>query len=234
MLGEMKGKSPAILFYTSDFLTGTSFFNYEQLGRYIKLLCFQHQHGHLPENVFNDISNNDTAIQSKFKKDAEGFYYQDRLEKEIIKRDKYCESRVKNKEGKNQYTKTGHIKGHMTSHMENGNDNDNINDLSVDENRLLFNANFQKKLSLYVLNGIQDIERVMLSQEQKQQICGGVKIELNGDMYLEKLQRALNMTQDMTKANLNKFIKVIEADESYLDGLQEKKKHCMNWIKKNK
>lgn len=43
-------KDPAVLFYTSDFLSGVTFLSMEQRGQYITLLCTQHQHGSIPEN----------------------------------------------------------------------------------------------------------------------------------------------------------------------------------------
>ena len=43
------GKDPAVLFYTGDFLVGTITMNYEQKGKYIQLLCLQHQSGRLTE-----------------------------------------------------------------------------------------------------------------------------------------------------------------------------------------
>ena len=48
-------KDPAVLFYTSDFLTGTILMNYEQKGKYITLLCIQHQHGIIDKNSFDLI-----------------------------------------------------------------------------------------------------------------------------------------------------------------------------------
>jgi len=43
------GKDPAFLFYSSDFTIGTQFMTDEQVGKYIRLLCAQHQTGHLDE-----------------------------------------------------------------------------------------------------------------------------------------------------------------------------------------
>ena len=40
-------KDPAFLFYTGDFATGTQFLTDDQMGKYIRLLMAQHQHGHL-------------------------------------------------------------------------------------------------------------------------------------------------------------------------------------------
>ena len=42
-------KDPAFLFYTNDFDRGCQFFTDEQVGKYIRLLMAQHQHGHLSE-----------------------------------------------------------------------------------------------------------------------------------------------------------------------------------------
>ena len=43
------GTDPAILFYTSDFLTGTLTMSDKNVGKYIRLLCLQHQKGRLTE-----------------------------------------------------------------------------------------------------------------------------------------------------------------------------------------
>ena len=40
-------KDPAFLFYSNDFLTGTYTMTDEQVGKYIRLLCLQHQKGEL-------------------------------------------------------------------------------------------------------------------------------------------------------------------------------------------
>lgn len=98
-------KDPAFLFYSSDFLTGTQFFTHEQRGKYITLLCLQHQQGHLREqHMLMVCGTYDIDVFSKFTKDANGLYYQPRLETEIEKRNKYCESRRENrlKGGKEQ------------------------------------------------------------------------------------------------------------------------------------
>ena len=42
-----KNKDPAILFYPEVFIMGTIFMSDEEVGKYIRLLCYQHQHGGL-------------------------------------------------------------------------------------------------------------------------------------------------------------------------------------------
>ena len=94
-------KDPAFLFYTSDFLTGTSFLTNEQIGKYIRLLCHQHQNGHLKEKDMLKICvTHDEDIFSKFAVDEAGLYYNERLEEEVTKRKAYSESRRNNRKKK--------------------------------------------------------------------------------------------------------------------------------------
>ena len=87
-------KDPAFLFYSNDFLTGTFLMTDEQIGRYIKLLCLQHQKGHLKEkDMLNICKEYDEDIFSKFIQDEQGNYYNKRLEEEAEKRNKFVESR---------------------------------------------------------------------------------------------------------------------------------------------
>ena len=91
-------KDPAFLFYSSDFLSGTMLMSDEQIGQYIKLLCLQHQKGHLKEkDMLNICKTYDEDIFSKFKQDEEGNYYNQRLDEEIQRRKNYSESRRNNR-----------------------------------------------------------------------------------------------------------------------------------------
>lgn len=110
-------KNPAFLFYSSDFLTGVRLMTYEEIGKYITLLCLQHQQGHLSKDDMDAICGTYIPrIYSKFQQDSEGKYFNNRLEIEGIKRAKYTESRRQNR-SKKTYVK----------HMENENVNENIN-----------------------------------------------------------------------------------------------------------
>jgi hypothetical protein len=91
-------KDPAFLFYPNDFLSGTITMSDDQIGKYIRLLCLQHQRGHLTEKDMLFICKSyDEDIFSKFKIDDEKKYYNDRLEHEIIRRKAYSDSRSKNR-----------------------------------------------------------------------------------------------------------------------------------------
>ena len=114
-------KDPAFLFYPGDFTTGTQFFTDEQIGKYIRLLMAQHQLGHLDEKHMIMICKSyDNDIFSKFVKDSDGCYFNQRLEDEIVKRKNYSESRGKNRSSKNNISKS------YDNHMENRNKDINI------------------------------------------------------------------------------------------------------------
>lgn len=87
-------KSPAVLFYTSDFLTGTYELTYEQRGKYITMLCVQHQRSdnEIPESLFDRTIQGDNDIMSKFIKTPTGYYNQ-RMREESDKRKSFCNSR---------------------------------------------------------------------------------------------------------------------------------------------
>jgi len=119
-------KDPAFLFYTSDFLTGTLTMTDEQVGKYIRLLCLQHQKGELNEKDMLFIcKSHDEDIFAKFK-NIDGKYFNERLREESIKRIKYSESRRNNKLKKN-------ISSTYVQHMENENENEN-EDINKDDN----------------------------------------------------------------------------------------------------
>lgn len=130
------GKDPAVLFYTSDFLSGTIIFTDEQRGQYIRLLCEQHQlyPDHIPENHMISVClSNDSPVIKKFIKDNDGKFFNKRMEFEIERRISFCNSRSNNKSGrkrKKSYDKS--YENHMSLHMENENENRNENTIETE------------------------------------------------------------------------------------------------------
>lgn len=88
-----KGKDPAVLFYTKDWLVDTMGMTYEEKGIYIDLLCLQHQNGHLPKRQVEGIPE---AVREKFKEDEDGRFFNSRMEREKKKRAAYAVSRSEN------------------------------------------------------------------------------------------------------------------------------------------
>jgi uncharacterized protein YdaU (DUF1376 family) len=111
-------KDPAVLFYTSDFLSGTFTLTDEQVGKYIRLLCLQHQKGKLSaKDMLSICKAYDVDIYEKFKVE-DGFYLNEKMYNETIRRQKFTESRRNNaKTTKNDSISEAHAK-HMHKHME--------------------------------------------------------------------------------------------------------------------
>lgn len=119
-------KDPAVLFYTSDFLTGTLTMSYEQKGKYITLLCLQHQKGLLSEkDMYNICSTYDEDIFKKFIKDGDN-YYNERMKNEHEKRSAFSKSRSENrlKGLKTKEKKQKKKSSSYDNHMENVNVNE--------------------------------------------------------------------------------------------------------------
>ncbi|HIQ91042.1 MAG TPA: conserved phage C-terminal domain-containing protein [Candidatus Coprosoma intestinipullorum] len=103
--------------------------NNEQVGAYIRLLCYQHQFGHLSKQQVFSVTQDETVL-SKFKLDENGLYFNKRMDLEIEKKQKYSESRAKNRskstEVENNISKTyekdmNNICNSYEKHMENEN-----------------------------------------------------------------------------------------------------------------
>jgi len=111
-------KDPAVLFYTQDFLVGTMTMTYEQKGKYITLLCLQHQKGKLTlKDLQSVLTEEDIEIAEKFIKESDGFYYNQKLKFESERRKNYSESRRKNLMNKH---KNSHMVNDINSHLETG------------------------------------------------------------------------------------------------------------------
>jgi len=124
-------KDPAFLFYSSDFLVGTIFMSFEQKGKYITLLCMQHQKGHLTKEQVATVCD-DKDILSKFSLDKKGLLFNERLDKEVDKRASYTKNRLKNLASKGSKGvshmgshKVSHVAVHTGSHTENENEDTN-------------------------------------------------------------------------------------------------------------
>ena len=146
-------KDPAFLFYSSDFLTGTFTMSNEQVGKYIRLLCLQHQKIELTEkDMLNICKTYDEDIYSKFEC-IDGLYYNKRLRDESIKRKEYSESRKKNRKKKDM----SNICKTYDSHMENENENVNEN---INKDKIVL-----KKFNFSDLNGL-PIQYIQSTREQ--------------------------------------------------------------------
>jgi hypothetical protein len=146
-------KDPAFLFYSSDFLTGTMFMDNEQVGKFIRLICAQHQKGRLTEKDMLKICvTHDEDIFSKFTVDGAGLYYNERLEQEVEKRKAYSESRRNNRKKKEDMIDTSLS---YVQHMENENENENIID------NVVIDKPIEEKPKRFVKPTIEQLEAYM-------------------------------------------------------------------------
>lgn len=118
-------KDPAVLWYTSDFLTGTNHFTNEEIGLYARLLALQHQQGHLSEEFINRIAGKRfpkiwPVVKSKFSIDNEGNFFNERMEKEIEKRKEH--SRKQKEKVVKRWNNRGNT---VVLPLENENENEN-------------------------------------------------------------------------------------------------------------
>jgi hypothetical protein len=151
-------KDPAFLFYSADFIVGTLLMTNEQVGKYIKLMCLQHQKGHLCEkDMLNICLTYEKDIFEKFAKDESGKYYNERLEEEILKRKKYSESRANNRKSikKENINNKDIFNISLTydEHMEN-------EDINININKDINNINKEKKIE--IKKTIEDREKLFI------------------------------------------------------------------------
>lgn len=184
-------KAPSFNFYSSDFMTGTALMNYEQKGKYITLLCLQHQVGHLSEEDMLIICGSyDKRIFEKFQIDENGFYYNDRLDKETAKRQKFVESRRNNLNSKNtseqesqQHTDT-HMGTHMATRME------NANEIEIEINNSIGNDNIDIDINtdnqLRCIGGKLGQGVVYLTENQESKLLDTLGLD-GFDVYVKRL-----------------------------------------------
>lgn len=119
-------KDPAMLWYWSDWHSGTITLSRFLKGCYMDVLHAQFNSGRLTLEEIKTVLGSDfgqawPAIQKKFAVDDTGKYFNERLELEKAKRANFTESRRKNLESH----KDTHMHQHTASRMENVNRNGN-------------------------------------------------------------------------------------------------------------
>jgi hypothetical protein len=132
-------KDPAFLFYSSDFLNGVADLTMEERGQFITLLCLQHQKGTLTDKTIRlSLGSVSVDVLSKFSKDKDGNFFNERLSEEIEKRIQFTESRRNNgsKGGrpKNNTKPLGLAKHNL---MEDVNENEN-EDIIINKSKCTF------------------------------------------------------------------------------------------------
>lgn len=86
LIGFLFMKAPAFQFYANDFLGGTAFMTAEEVGAYIRLLCYSWDKGAIPndDRILQRLAGCSTdalvAVRQKFAPDSTGWLVNARLE----------------------------------------------------------------------------------------------------------------------------------------------------------
>jgi hypothetical protein len=196
-------KDPAFLFYPSDFLSGTMLMTDEQVGRYMRVICYEHQNGHISEEDMLKICKTyDKDIFKHFKTDKNGLYYNIRLEEEIERRSAYSASRSANRKTKqpshvkhmNKICKT-YVK-HMEDETITENEDENItNDISYEKTFAEFWKAYPKKTK--PMQAERFWSTLLLTQTLVDKIMQGVeKWKQSGDWKGGYIQDPVNWLRD--------------------------------------
>lgn len=203
-------KDPAFLFYPQDWLTGTMTMPFDERGKYITILALMHQQGRMSEETICFLVGSVSVIlKSKFKIDENGFWYNERLEKEIEKRAAYSKSRYDNgKKGgrpkkeeteKKPYGKPrrNHMVNHMGNHTEDVNE---IEDVNEKENK---NVKSDEEIML----PWNDVSFVLMWSNWKKYKLGEHRFKYKTHI---SEQMALKELCDLSEGHCSNAIKIIE------------------------
>jgi len=234
-------KDPAILFYTSDFLTGTMLLTDEQVGKYIRLLCLQHQKGHLSEkDMLNICKSKDEDIFCKFKQDQEGKYFNLRLETETLKRINYSESRRNNRLSKNNSLNNNKhmniISKSYVKHMENENINENEN-IIISEDKKKKKGKKQIKLDYTILNENDLTDQLKEENEPVYKLAKLVLMQCHDVMQMDRPFCLVQLKQLVQKFGyMQTKLKIREMENRGIEYLKKYKSAYItatNWLSKN-
>jgi hypothetical protein len=163
-----KEKDPALLLYTQDFITGTFFMTHEQRGKYILLLCLQHQKGHLTtEQMSQIIDDTDVEVAGKFIQDEEGKWFNPRADREKLKREegaiwraengrKGGLAKAKNKQNSSKDSSKSFSKN-LSRALENEDEDEITNSNSIESKREIPNHLFTQETLVPVHDSLEDL-----------------------------------------------------------------------------
>lgn len=219
-------KDPAFLFYSSDFLTGTILMEDGEIGRYIKLLCLQHQKGRLSKTDFFKIAKKeDNELIGKFTLDENGFYYNERLEIEYNKRIKHLEHQRAN--ALMRWHKSGICGGNAkTMPLENENENENRNeDINEIENKTCMHV-----IKKPVKNKYGIYNHVLLTQEEHTKLVDKFGIAVC-NTWINKLDEGIELKGYKYKNHYLAILKWAKNDHNKADtmSIAEKIKIAEGW-----
>lgn len=215
-------KDPAFLFYSQDFITGTLAMPFEERGRYITLLCYQHQTGRMSEETISFLVGYfSDMLRLKFLVDENGLFYNERLEIEINKRNKFIESRVNNGSLGGRPKKEKKPLGKANGKAK--------NNLPENENKCIYSSFYDEQIKLSNDNSdyIKFVKYLFGENKEGYKFEGVLSIvnQLTFEQFeISKEKARLNGTKVLT------FLSKIENDKKYWKGKVNLNTTLENWI----
>ena len=203
-------KDPAVLLYTADFLVGCMTMTNEQVGKYIRLLCLQHQKGHLTESQMLSVCGEyDAAVFEHFKQDEKGLYFNERMDIESQKRRSYSKSRSNNRKSSSSVPPTEDktdICYSYGKHMENV--NENVNEIEKRSENVNRKSGAGKKTSdvfsefsgdnAELLSALRDFEKMRksikkpMTDRAKKMLVNKLARGFTQDLWILVLEQSIN------------------------------------------
>ena len=198
-------KDPALLFYTSDFLTETFFMSNEEKGQYITLICLQHQFGYLSKNDLTKIVNPASEkVLEKFV-EIDGKFYNLKTKEEAERRRAYSESRKKNRQKADNQSSGKNISKTYEKHMETETETETITDtLTNKEGGMGGDFNWESVKQYF----------------------------LNADEWMYKFCTSKSVSRETLILRMNEFLNDIELRNEYKP-LKDLQSHFTNWFNKS-
>jgi hypothetical protein len=222
-------KDPAVLFYTQDFLVGTMDMSFEDKGKYITLLCYQHQKGHFSkETIRLLVGLVSVSVLEKFEEDEQGLFFHPRMDFEIEKRRCFIESRRENGILGGRPKKPNGKAYDKTNAKPNGKPTEN---LPENENIFYSNEISNNIDSSYIENYKQFIEFIFGKNELKQPMTCWLKLrdQLTFEQFIkiyDKAKEKKRKIRDLIFAGYNRPKKYLKGNVSFYATLN-------SWLNRN-
>lgn len=213
-------KDPAFLFYSQDWIVGCQALTMEERGQYITLIANMHQQGRMDEETIRLLVGSlSVRLKKKFKVDEDGFYYNERLEEESLKRSKFTESRRNNgllggRPASSQKTDRLSVAKPNGKPKPNLMGNENENENTVLSKPLVLSSNTVKRetakkiepvtpLQKFIAENLPNVSKItnQLTEKESERLIAKYPKELISDV-LKAMENRKNLAKDYTSVNL--------------------------------
>lgn len=224
-------KDPAFLLYSGDFTVGTQMMSYEDKGKFIHLMCLQHQTGHLTEkHMLQVCGSRDSDVFDKFKKDSDGLYYNERLDAEIAKRKAYSQSRANNRRKKDDEEDMYKHMKHTSKDIKQT--SNSINQLSNSYVPHMENENEDiNKGNSIVNNNSEDFQEIR-KKENVKQLATYAHSAMKDQMWRDAMARTGIVDRDLLAEWVKVFVKKLVFENDIEKTEPEFRKYFKNWVVK--